>query len=85
MKICVPSENMDVNLKVFNIIAIIYEAKASVKYIPCDCKCKFSSTIYNSTQKWNNDKYQCEYKIKVRAKNIVLGILVHVFVKIARF
>ena len=31
-------------VKVFNMITKINEAKRFVKYIWCDCKCKFSST-----------------------------------------
>ena len=30
------------------------EAKAMTEYISFDCKCKFSSTTFNSKQKWNN-------------------------------
>ena len=28
----------------------------------CNCKCRFNSTTCNSNQKWNNDKYQWEFK-----------------------
>ena len=30
------------------------EAKPMTKHISRDCKCKFNSTICNSSQKWNN-------------------------------
>ena len=33
-----------------------------IKYISCDCKCKFNSTTCNSSQKWNNKACQCECK-----------------------
>ena len=59
-KICVPSETNNVNVKVFNKMARIYEAKKLIKYISCDYKWKFSTTTCNSDQKWNNDKCQCE-------------------------
>ena len=36
--------------------------KAMAEHISCDCKCKFSSTIRNSHEKWNNKTYQCECK-----------------------
>ena len=61
-KICVPSKTKDVNFKVLNIITNKNEAKTMVKYIPCDCKCKFNSTTCNSNQKWNNETCQCECK-----------------------
>ena len=54
-KIFVPSNTKDINVKVFNVIKKINEAKTSVKHDSCDCKCKFNSTTCNSNQKWNND------------------------------
>ena len=30
--------------------------------ILCDCRCKFNSTICNSSQKWNNKICQCKCK-----------------------
>ena len=50
----------DITVKVFNMIASKIEAKAMVKHISCDCKCKFNSTTCNSIQKWNNKTCQCE-------------------------
>ena len=47
-KICVPSKTEDVNNKVFNMIKNRNEAKALVKHISCDRKCKFNSTTCNS-------------------------------------
>ena len=45
-----------------NIITNKDEAKTMRKHISCDCKCKFNSTIRNSSQKWNNETCQCECK-----------------------
>ena len=41
-KICVPSKIKDINVKAFNIIPRIYEAKTLVKHISCNCECKIS-------------------------------------------
>ena len=43
------------------------------KHISCDCKC--NSITYNLNQKWK--------KIIAIARKIVVGILAHVFVRIA--
>ena len=51
-----PSETKEVNMKVFNMTKRINEAKALVKHISCDCKCKFNSTACKSNEKRNNDK-----------------------------
>ena len=59
-KICSSSQTKDVNVKVFNMLAKIYEAKTLIKHISCSFKYRFSSATYNSNQKWNNDKCQCE-------------------------
>ena len=49
-KVCVPSKTKDVNVKVFNMIKRINEAKTLVKPISYECKCKFSSITCNSNQ-----------------------------------
>ena len=47
-----------------------------------DCKCKFSNRTCNSNQKWNNETFQCEGKIIVHAKKIIIEILADVFARI---
>ena len=51
IKIYVPSKTEDVNAKVLNMVTRIYQTKTLVKYILCDCKCKFISLKCNSNQK----------------------------------
>ena len=46
----------DVNIKVFNMMTRIHEAKTLVKHISCNCECKFIITTFNSNKKWNNDE-----------------------------
>ena len=60
-KIYVSSGTKDVNIKVFNMITRINEAKTLVKHISFDYKCKFENTARNSDQKWNNEtcQYEC--------------------------
>ena len=43
---CVQSGTKDADVKVFNMIAKINEAKILVQHISCDCNCKFGSTTY---------------------------------------
>ena len=57
-KVCVPTKTKGVNVKVFNIITRINEAKRS----PMLCKCTFDSIACSSDQKWNNETCQCECK-----------------------
>ena len=71
-KIWVPKEAKGINVKAFNMLTNKNEAKTMVKRITCDCKCKFNSTACNSNLKWNI------------INPIVVGILVHVFVRLAR-
>ena len=39
------------NVKVFNVITGIYEAKIKIKHISCDCRCKSNSTTCHSNKK----------------------------------
>ena len=50
-KICVSSKTKYGNIKAFNAITRINEAKTMVKQISCNCKCKFNSPTCNSNQK----------------------------------
>ena len=61
-KICVPSKTKDVDVKVFDTITRVYEAKTLIKHLLCDCKCKFNRTTCNLNQKWSNDKCYSESK-----------------------
>ena len=62
-KICVPKKQKTSMFKYFILKQKNKnEAKTMIKRIPCDCKCKFSSTACNSIQKWNNKIGQCECK-----------------------
>ena len=47
-KICILSKTKDINVKLFSVITNKNEAKAMVKHISYDCKCKFNSTTCNS-------------------------------------
>ena len=64
-KICVPNKT-DKNVKAFNIITRINEAKTMVKDISCDCKCNLNSTTCNSKKKWNHESFQSECKKYVK-------------------
>ena len=54
------------------------EAKTMTKHISGNFKCKLNSTTCNSNQKWN--KKICQKRC---AKKSIVGILAHVFVRIA--
>ena len=62
-KICVPNKPKGINLKVFNMVTNITEAKIMTEHIVnCYCKWKFNSKTFNSNQKWNNQTCHCECK-----------------------
>ena len=55
-------KQINVNVKVSNMITKRKEAKTLIKHISHGCKLEFDSTTYNSNQKWNNETCQCECK-----------------------
>ena len=61
------------------------ETKTRANHISCDCKCKFNSTTCNSNQKWIIKPVNVNVKITISAKKIIVGILAHVFERIASF
>ena len=69
-KIWILTETKGINVNLFNMITKSNnEAKIIVKHTSCDWKCEFSSSICNSYQKWNNDKFQWECKKYCTCKN----------------
>ena len=69
-KIWILTETKDIYVNLFNMITKSNnEAKIIVKHNSCDWKCEFSSSICNSYQKWNNDKFQWECKKYCTCKN----------------
>ena len=58
------------------------EAKAMPEHISCDCKCKFNSTICNSTKNGVMQHVNVNVKIIISIKKIIVGMLAHVFVRI---
>ena len=68
-KICAQSKTKSKNVKVFNMITKIQEAKTLTKHVSCDCKCRLNSTACNSNQKWNNKMGQWECKNYYKCKN----------------
>ena len=61
-KLCVPDITKNINVTVFNLIAIINETRQIVWHETCKCICRLTSAICNSKQIWNNDKCRCECK-----------------------
>ena len=66
------------NVKAFNMITNKSEVKAMTKHVSCNCKCKVNSTTNRLTKLVNEN-----VKVMIHAKKIIVGILAHVFVRIA--
>ena len=83
LKICVSSKTKDVNVKAFNVMTRINEAKTMAKHGSCDCKYKLNSVTCDSNQNWNNKTCQYECRNYRACKKDLVGILLHVFMRIA--
>ena len=57
----------------------INESKTLAKHISCKCKCRFDGRKCNSDQWWN--KNDVSVKNVMYVKKIMIGILLHVVVK----
>ena len=82
-KICFPKETKDINVKAFNMITNENIAKAMRKHISCDCKCKFKSKNVIQIKIGIIKHVNVNVKSIMSAKKIIVGILAHVFVRIA--
>ena len=82
--VCVSSKTKGVNVKVFKMITRMNGGKALVKHLSCCCKCKFHKCKCKFKNGIIKDVNETIKTIK-HAKKVVVGILVHVFVKMVRF
>ena len=52
----------NLNVKVFNIIALTNETRSIEWHETCKCICRLNEIICNNKQRWNKDKCRCECK-----------------------
>ena len=58
----VPDIIKNMNIKVFNLMQRLNEARHILWHEICKCVCRLTSSICNSKQIWNEDKCRCECK-----------------------
>ena len=83
-RVWVPNKTEDLDINVFNTITGLNESKIFTKHISCKIECKFDGGKYNSSQKWNHDKFWCERKNPKEhhsCQKTIFGILLHVVVR----
>ena len=61
-KLCILDIVKNINVKVFNLMSRINEARQIIWHETCKCLCRLISTVCNSRQIWNKDK--CRYECK---------------------
>ena len=59
-KLCVPDIVKNINVKVFNSMSRINEARHIIWHETCKCVCSLTSSVCNSRKIWNKDKCRCE-------------------------
>ena len=61
-RICVLDIVKNLNVKVFNLIALTNETRSIEWHESCKCICRLNEVICNNKQRWNKDKCRCECK-----------------------
>ena len=69
-KLCVPDIVKNINVKIFNLMSLTNQTKHIEWHENCKCKCRLDSSVCNNKQRWNKDKYRCEYKEELIEKGI---------------
>ena len=59
-KLCIPGVIKKLNVKVFNLMSRIYQARQILWHETCKCVCRLSVAVCNSKQICNDDKCRCE-------------------------
>ena len=60
-KLCVPDVIKNINVKVFNLMSRTNETKHIKWHETCKFKCRLDTSVFNNKQRWNYNKYRCEY------------------------
>lgn len=80
-----PNTTEDVNINIFNMMAVVSESKKSAKHISCKWKWKFEGIRINLNQKWRKisvDVHVTIVKNIVCTKNVILRILSQALVRL---
>ena len=60
--ICISNTVKNLNVKVFNLMALTNETRSIEWHETCKCICRLNEIICNNKQRWNKDKCRCECK-----------------------
>ena len=61
-KMCVSDVVKNLNIKIFNLMTRTNETRDIKWHKACKCKCRLYASVFNSKQRWNDDK--CQYECK---------------------
>ena len=61
-KICVLEEIKNTDVKVFSLISRTNETRHIKWHKTSKCKCRLDASVCNNKQRWNEDKWRCEWK-----------------------
>ena len=59
-KLCVPNIIKRINMKVYNFLKRLNEARSILWHESCKCVCKLNSSVCNNKQIWNSDTCRCD-------------------------
>ena len=59
---CVTDIVKNLNVKVCNIVSGTNKTSRIEWHETCKCKCRFTSSVCNNKQRWNDDKCRCKCK-----------------------
>ena len=59
-KLCVPNMIKRINMKVYNFLMRLNEARNVLWHESCKCVCRLNSSVCNSKQIWNSDTCRCD-------------------------
>ena len=61
-KLCFPDVVINLNVKGFNLMSRTNETRHIEWHKTCKCKYRLDASACNNKQRWNEDKYKCEWK-----------------------
>ena len=61
-KLCVPDIVKNLDAKVFNLMSRTNQTWHIEWHETCKCKSRLDTSVCNNNQRWNEDKWRCEWR-----------------------
>ena len=68
-KVCLPDIIKNVTVKKFDLMTLTNKTKQVICHESCKCICRLEPIVCNNKQRWNKNKFRCEYLVNKKCND----------------